>query len=163
MGWNIFHTWQLNDRNRFLEGMYSMLAGGYSQQTFSVCEERGGMLATTNWIPAVLHLRNAVIDDEVRDGELHMLRICPLAWLKTDSQAQFVNMPTYYGPVTLKAGLKDGGKTLQVFFSGKLRRNPGRIVLHIPPVPGLSKVVVNGKPVAWDRATRRTLVRPAAM
>ncbi len=161
--WNIFHSWQLNDRNRFLEGMYSMLAGGYSQQTFSACEERGGMLATTNWIPAVLHLRNAVIDDEIREDELHLLRICPLAWLRTDSQAQFVNMPTCYGPVTLKASLKDGGKTLQVFLSAKLRSNPHRIVLHIPPVPGLSKVVVNGKPVAWDRAARRTLVPPAAL
>ncbi len=156
--WNIFHSWELADRERFLEGMYALLTGGYSQQTFSVCEERGGMLAATNWIPAVLHLRNAVVDDQIRENELHLLRLCPLAWLSTKRQARFVNMPTYYGPVTLKASLKDGGKTLQVFFTSKFRRKPGRIVLHVPPLPGIETVLLNGKPVKWSSKTRFVVI-----
>jgi hypothetical protein len=117
--WNIFHSWQKGDRQRFLEGMYAMATGGYSQQTFSACEERGGMLATTNWLPTIWHLRNSVIDDQIADGELHLLRLVPLAWLKPDREAKFVNMPTNYGPVTLKAKLGADGKTLNVTFSNK--------------------------------------------
>ncbi len=158
--WNIFSNWRLNDRHRFLEGMYSMMAGGYSQQTFSACEERGGMLATTNWIPTILHLRNAVVDDEVRDGELRLLRICPLAWLKTDQESQFLNMPTYYGPVDLKVRLTGGGRTLAVSYVSRFRKAPERVVLHIPPVPGLKSVTLNGKTLKWDGKATQIVIAP---
>lgn len=153
--WNIFHSWELGDRARFLEGMYSLMTGGYSQQTFSVCEERGGMLSATNWIPTVLHLRNAVVDDQIRENELHLLRMCPLAWLSPNRLARFENMPTVFGPVTLKVSLGDSGRSLQVSFSNKFRSAPGRIVLHVPPVRGLKSVVLNGKPVKWAVGTRK--------
>lgn len=39
--WNIFHSWQTGDRPHYLEGMYSLFAGAYSRQTYSVCETRG--------------------------------------------------------------------------------------------------------------------------
>lgn len=159
--WNIFHTWQLNDRNSYLEGMYSMLAGGYSQQTFSACEERGGMLATTNWIPTILHLRNAVIDDEIAEGELHLLRICPVAWLKPQKPSRFQNMPTVYGPVSLTAVLDATGRSLRVTFESSFRKKPGRVVLHVPPVQGLKTVVVNGKPVRWSEKRRKVVISPA--
>ena len=39
----VFHSWQLGDRARFLEGMYSLFAGAMSRQTRISCETRGGI------------------------------------------------------------------------------------------------------------------------
>ena len=105
------NSWRTGNREKFLEGLYSLLASGYSQQTFSVCEERGGMLSATHWMPTILHLRNAVVDDQLQAGELHLLRMMPLAWLDTKQESVFEKMPTMYGPVTVKVKLADGGKT----------------------------------------------------
>jgi hypothetical protein len=157
--WNIFHTWQTADRNKFLEGMYAMLTGGYSQQTYSACEERGGMLATTHWMPTIWHARNSVIDDQIADDELHLLRLVPLAWLTSEDEAQFRNMPTVYGPVTLTAKLDGSGKTLNVTFEDKFRKAPKRVLLHIPPVKGLKSVTLNGRPVKWDGKSEEVVVR----
>lgn len=148
--WNIFHSWRTRDRQKFLEGVYSMMTGGYSQQTFSACEERGGMLAATNWLPTILHLRNAVVDDEIREDELHLLRLVPLAWLTTEREARFEKMPTRYGPVTLRAGLDGNGGVLDVHYTADYRSRPGRVVLHVPPVEGLKRVRLNGRTLDWD-------------
>lgn len=148
--WNIFHSWQLGDRQHFLEGMYSLFAGGLSQQTYTVCESRGGITSNILWAPAVLHARMAVIDDQITPKELHLLRLCPLAWLRTDRKSRFEGMPTIFGPVSLVAGLGSDGKTLQVTFRDKFRKKPARIVLHVPPVPGLKKVTLNGGDLKWN-------------
>ena len=148
--WNIFHSWQLGDRQHFLEGMYSQFAGGMSQQTYTVCESRGGITSNILWIPVVYHARLAVIDDQIERDELHLLRLCPLAWLRADRESKFQNMPTVFGPVSLRAKLGASGAELQVSFEGKFRRKPARVVLHVPPVHGLKKISINGKPVHWD-------------
>jgi len=148
--WNIFHTWQLGDRQRFLEGMYSQFAGALSQQTFSVCESRGGQCASIFWTPTVYFARLSVIDDQIRDNELHLLRLVPLAWLTTDREAIFDNMPTEFGPVSLRVKLGARGDELQVAFTDRFRERPGKVVLHVPPVEGLKRIVVNGKPARWD-------------
>jgi hypothetical protein len=143
--WNIFHSWQLGDRQKFLEGMYSLFTGAYSRQTYSVCEMRGGVAAAVHWLPSVLLARLSVIDDQIVENELHLLRLAPLAWMRSDRPARFEKIPTYYGPVDLTMQLAEKGKTLDVRFSGKFHHSPERIVLHTPPVPGLSKIRVNGK------------------
>ena len=143
--WNVFHSWQLGDREKFLEGMYSLFAGGLSRKTFISCETRGGITGNVFAAPLAIYLaRLAVIDDELVDGELHLLRMMPLAWLKSDQLAFFENMPTEFGPVTLTAKLSPDGKTLAVAFKPKFRQPPCRVVLHVPPVSGLRAVTVNG-------------------
>jgi hypothetical protein len=37
------------------------------------------------------------------------------------------------------------GKTLDVSFLGHWREKPKTIIVHAPPIPGLSKIVINGK------------------
>ncbi|MBA3480904.1 MAG: hypothetical protein H0T51_03720, partial [Pirellulales bacterium] len=39
---NVLCSWQSGDRERFIEGIYGLLAGALSQQTFSGCEHRHG-------------------------------------------------------------------------------------------------------------------------
>ncbi len=143
---NAFHSWQLGDRAHYLEAMYSILIGAVSQNTYISCEHRHGMQGTQFAFPVGFWLaRNAVIDDLISEGDLHLLRFCPLAWLRSDRPARFLRMPTEFGPVDLTAQLSADGKTLEVTFSGDWRERPGKVVLHIPPVPGLKKVSVNGK------------------
>lgn len=147
--WNVFHSWQLGDRPRFLEGLYGLLTGAISDQTTIACEHRHGMygnLCTTGLITWLL--RHAVLDDSLRDGELRLLRMCPLAWLSASELTIFERMPTVYGPVDLRFGLSESGHELEVSLRGHWRRPPERIVLHVPPLPSLRRVVVNGDPYA---------------
>ena len=102
--------------------------------------------------------RLAVIDDQIRDGELHLMRLMPLAWLR-EGGARFLNMPTCYGPASLEAGLSDRGKQLNVRFTSSFSEKPSRTVLHIPPVKGLEAVTLNGKPLKWTSGTDRIVIQ----
>jgi hypothetical protein len=143
--WNIFHSWQSGDRQRFLEGMYSLFAGAYSRQTYSVCEMRGGIAAAVHWLPSVYLARLAVIDDQIKEDELHLLRLTPAAWIREDRPARFLKIPTCYGPIDLTVQLVDKGRTLDIKFSGNYHHQPRRVIMHVPPLQGLSTTKVNGK------------------
>jgi len=161
--WNVFHTHQLGDRRRFLEGMYSLLTGAISRQTFVSCETRDGITATVFANPLAIYLaRLAVIDDELERGKLHLLRLVPRAWLSDSQQTVFQNMPTEFGPVTLKWMLRDAGRTLDLTCTARFRRRPDAIVLHVPPLPDLKKVVINNESVS-ARAGQQFLLRPESL
>ena len=144
--WNIFHSWQLADRYRYLEGMYSLLVGAMSPQTYVGCEHRHGIYGLVLPSPLVVNLvRLSVIDDVIQEDELHLLRLVPKAWLRTDYETKFENMPTEFGPVTITFKLIGHGKVLDVSYGPKFRHQPKKIVLHVPPLVGLTKVVINGR------------------
>jgi hypothetical protein len=116
-----------------------------SQQTYSACEHRHGIQATQCPTYFGFYLaRLAVIDDELADGELHLLRLCPLAWLSSEQDTVFERMPTLYGEANLRFRLAGDSKTLAVTFSGKWRSAPPRVVLHVPPLP-IERISLNGK------------------
>ncbi|HIJ72746.1 MAG TPA: hypothetical protein HPP83_01475 [Candidatus Hydrogenedentes bacterium] len=143
--WNVFHSHQTGDRARFLEGMYSLFAGQISRRTFTACETRGGTYGTIFGALPVYLARLAVIDDQIEEDAIHLLRMMPLAWLRTECEAAFENMPTEFGPITLRARLDDRGNRLRVTFEPQFRETPNRVMVHIPPLAGLSSVTVNGK------------------
>lgn len=146
--WNVFHNWQLGDRVHFLEGMYSLFAGALSRQTWTSCETRGGITGNVFASPLGIYLaRLAVIDDQLRDGELHLLRLTPLAWLKPGDKCRFDKLPTEFGPVTLHTRVSKDGKTLTINWRPYFRAQPKKVILHIPPMPGLETVLVNGDAV----------------
>ena len=80
--WVFFHSWQLGDRAKFLEGMYSLFAGASSRQTYTVCETRGGITGVTPCLPGVWLARLAVVDDQIRRGRAAPAAAVPLAWLR---------------------------------------------------------------------------------
>ena len=157
--WVFFHSWQLGDREKFLEGMYSLFAGASSQQTYTVCETRGGITAVTPCLPGVWLARLAVVDDQIQEDELHLLRLMPLAWLRTDKEARFENIPTEYGVVSVKAGLSSDGRELNVTFAPNYRSVPSRTVLHVPPVKGLAAIRLNDQSLAWDGKQESILLK----
>ncbi len=148
--WNVFHSWQSGDRQRYLEGMYSVFAGGVSRQTRVSCETRGGITGNVFAAPLAIYLaRLAVIDDQLKCDELHLLRMMPLAWLVPDRRAIFRHIPTEHGPVTVETQLSSDSRTLDVVYQPALRSPVSKVWLHVPPVPGLRLAKVNGK-IVWS-------------
>ena len=146
--WNVFHSRQLGNREKFLEGMYSLFAGSMSQQTRISCETRGGITGNVFAAPLAIYLaRIALIDDECQANQLHLLRFAPLAWLKPGDEGIYDRVPTIYGPVSLRTRVSKDGTTLDVTYQAKFRVVPKKVVLLIPPMPGLKTVKVNGKKV----------------
>lgn len=144
--WNILHSWQLGNRTSFLEGVYSLLAGSISKQTFSACEHRHGIQSTQcATYMAFYCLRLSVIDDEVAEGELHLLRLCPQAWITQEEEAIFEDMPTLYGRVTLRFRLSDDKRSLHVTFRPVWHQAQPKVVLHTTAMAGVDEIIVNGK------------------
>ena len=142
---NILASWKSGDRARFLEGMYALLAGSLSQQTFSGCEHRHGIYGISAPGALMFHaMRLSVVDDALEPEAVHLLRLAPLAWASRERRTRFEKMPTEYGPVDLSFGLSPDGESLDVSFAPRWRRKPAKLVLHVPPVPGLKRVVVDG-------------------
>jgi hypothetical protein len=144
--WNVFHAWQEGDREKFLEGMYSLLAGSVSRRTSIGCEHRGGVSGTLFSLPLPIELvRLSVIDDQLEPDCLHLLRMVPLAWLRDDRSTAFERVPTEFGPVTLQFRLAADGRRLHVTFEPQFRHRPTRVGLHVPPQPGLREIVVGDR------------------
>lgn len=141
---NLFHTHQAGDRFRFLEGMYSMLTGAHSRQTYVACETRGGITGIAGHI-GIYAIRLCVVDDLVEPDTLHLLRLVPMAWLKAGREVRFGSIPTVFGPVTVIFQLSQDGKSLRVDHEEQFHHPPRRVVIHAPPLPELSEMVVNGK------------------
>jgi len=144
--WNIVNSWKTGDRERFLEGLYSLFTGAISPQTFINCEHRNAMYGNVFVAPLMTWcLRQSVIDDQLTDNELHLLRLVPQAWISAREETVFENMPTEYGPVNLRFRNSADGKTLEISFSANWRQKPSKIVFHPPPLEGLKAIIINGK------------------
>ena len=116
--WNLFHSHQSADREKYIEGMYSLFAGGISRQTYTSCEARGGITGTLFTVSLASYLaRLAVIDDEIKDDELHLLRLVPKAWLCSDRETVFEQdanrIRTGFVTVPSLAGRQDAESQLQ--------------------------------------------------
>ena len=156
--WNVYHSWQLGDRSRYLEGMYSLLAGALSRQTYISCETRHGIYGNIFASPLLVDLvRLAVIDDRIAENELHLLRLAPLAWLKPDFETRFEKMPTEFGPVTISFKLGRQGKALELSYLPGFRQRPQKVVLHVPDLPGLKRLTLNGSPLRVEPGGEVTL------
>ena len=143
--WNVFHSWQQGYRDLFLEGMYSLFAGAVSRKTFISCETRGGITGNVFAAPLAIWLaRLSVVDDEIEEGALHLLRLMPAAWLGARQTAAFEAMPTAYGPVSLRTQVSEMGDSLDVAFSPSFRFQSPKVMLHVPPLTGLKCISVNG-------------------
>jgi len=151
--WNIVNSAKSGDRQRFLEGMYSLFTGAISNQTYINGEHRNAMYGTLFVAPLMTWcMRQAIIDDELVEDELHLLRLVPLAWLSQEEETIFENMPTIYGPVDLRFKLsKSNTPTLEVSLKGRWRTKAPRMILHTPPLDGLGGIRINDKDVLMDK------------
>ena len=108
--WNIVNSWRTGDRRHFLEGMYALFTGAISNQTYINCEHRNAMYGTVFVAPLMTWcLRQSVIDDQYAPGDLHLLRLVPLAWVSSEQETAFENMPTSTAPATSRGGSRRTG------------------------------------------------------
>ncbi len=140
---NLFHTHQLGDRMKYLEGMYSMITGAHSRKTYISCETRGGITGLCGHI-GIYTIRLAVVDDLVDPDELHLLRLTPKAWIRSDRPTRFENIPTLFGPVSVRFQLGENGSTLRVETESRYHHPPQRVRLHVPPIDSIETIVYNG-------------------
>jgi hypothetical protein len=125
--------------------MYSLFTAAVSQQTFSGSEHRTGIADQMEPIDMGFSLaRLALIDDEIKPQELHLLRLCPLAWVSADEETVCDNMPTIYGPVSLHFKKSASGNSLDIIFRGEWREKPKKVVIHVPPDSAIRRINVNG-------------------
>ncbi|HTL15717.1 MAG TPA: hypothetical protein VL793_00690, partial [Patescibacteria group bacterium] len=73
----------------------------------------------------------------------------PLAWLAPGGKGVFRSIPTEHGPLSLTTRLSTDSQKLMIEFEPRFRREFSRVWLHIPPVPGLKEVRLNGQKV-WS-------------
>jgi len=139
--WNVFHSYQLGDREQFTQGLYGVFAAGASRQNFVACETRDAVFGNvfTHGL-ALMLMRMAVIDEEGDD--LHLLRMAPQAFFK-DGGFDWRNVPTWFGDLSI-AGRYDGD-TLHITYQPPARETPKRTLLHLPPLEA-KQVLINGKP-----------------
>jgi hypothetical protein len=119
-------------------------------------------MAFPKFTPALLPLylaRLSVIDDQIKENELHLLRLIPLAWVQTAKETKFENMPTEFGPATVRVKLSKDKKKLQVIFKEKFWEQPKRIILHVPPLKGLRQITLNNKNVDWDSKSENVIIK----
>lgn len=145
--WNLSHSWQSGDREKYLEGIYSLFVAGMSPQTYISNEHRHGMQGQLSSSGLVMwHLLKGVVDDALEENELHLLRLCPLAWLTEERDTSFLKLPTEHGQVDLAFRLADDKRRLNVTFTPRWRwGTPPKVVLHVPAVTGLRTVRINGR------------------
>jgi hypothetical protein len=126
--------------------MYALFTGAISPQTYINCEHRNNMYGTVFVAPLMTWcMRQAVVDDQLEEGKLHLLRLCPTSWATSAEDTVFENMPTEYGPVDMRWRLSEDGKSLDLKFLHNWRNPPAEVVLHTPPVPGLESITVNAR------------------
>jgi len=146
--WNVYHSLNEGNRDRFLEGLYSVLVGGLSTKTYSGCETRGGVkgLSCPFALAFDLALRS-VVDDQLEPDALHLLRLVPPDWIAAEEEFKFGRLATEFGPVSLHVHRK-GSALLDVAFEGARRSVPQTAYLHIPPLEGLTTLRFNGQEIA---------------
>ncbi|MBI4027056.1 MAG: hypothetical protein HY360_18875 [Verrucomicrobia bacterium] len=143
--WNLFHTFDLGDRERFSMGLYSLFAAGACRRNFVSCETREGVSGNcfTHGL-ALMLLRMSVVHEEA--DALHLLRMTPLRFFR-EGGFEWKNVATWFGEISIAAHYDDASKTLQVRYRKPSRSKPGRTILHLPSWDGISRVILNGKPL----------------
>jgi hypothetical protein len=66
-------------------------------------------------------------------------------WITREQETVFENMPTLYGPVTLRFRLSADKRRVDIQFHPRWRDAAPKVVLHTSAMPGVTHVVVNGK------------------
>ena len=66
------------------------MAGALSRQTYISCETRHGIYGNIFASPLLVdQIRLAVVDDVIENDAIHLLRVVPKAWLRSDYLTRF--------------------------------------------------------------------------
>jgi len=66
-----------------------------------------------------------------RGNDLHLLEGMPAAWAKAGAVNRLTDMPTEFGPMSLRLGVSDDGRTARLCLDPPARTRPKHIFLHV--------------------------------
>jgi hypothetical protein len=147
--WNIYLRFLRGERERFLEGVYSLAAGSVTRKFLGGVEHRNGIQAvpTTN---AVLdsHLRNMLVFEDQSGQGIDLLRNSPIAWLGPEKRIRVQRAETYFGPLSYTV-LSTGARIeADIETPSRMPMEWIRLWLNQPEGKALRSVTIDGKPVA---------------
>jgi hypothetical protein len=144
--WNIYLRFLRGEREKFLEGLYSLAAGSVTRKFLGGVEHRNGIqaLPVTN---AVFdnHLRNLLVFEDESGQGIDLLRNSPVAWLRPQKQIRVERAETYLGPISYK--VVSFGDRIEAEIETPSRMPPQRIRLWLnhPEGRALRAVTINGR------------------
>jgi hypothetical protein len=147
--WNVYLRFLRGEREKFLEGFYSLAAGSVTRKFLGGVEHRNGIqaLPVTN---AVIdsHLRNMLVFENEDGQGIDLLRNSPTAWLRPEKRVRVERAETYFGPMSYR--LTSFGARVEAVIESPSRTPPRyiRLWLNHPEGKPLSGATVNGVPVA---------------
>jgi hypothetical protein len=160
--WNIHLRFLRGEREKFLEGVYSLAAGSVTRRYLGGYEHRNGIQALPVTNSALdTHLRNMlVIEDEGGQG-LELLRNSPSAWLRPEKRIRVDRAQTWFGPLNFR--VTSSAARVEAEIETPARKAPQwiRIYLNHPEGKALRSVTVNGAPVAPAAANSVDIRNPA--
>lgn len=143
--WNIFHSLQIEDREKFTTGLYSLFAAGASRQNFVSCETINGVSGNCfSHILAFILTRLCVIQENEKD--LHLLKMVLLAFL-ADGGFRWKNVATYFGDISISAKFQD--KRLFIDYKSPDRISPQNTFFYIPPA-NVKEIHINSKKMKYS-------------
>ena len=146
--WNIPLRFLRNERQKYLEGFYSLCAGSVSRKFRGGSETRDGV----QWLPVMNsvinnHLRNMLVFEDESARGLHLLRNSPSRWLEPGKKVRVERAETYFGPVSYTVETLE--KRLIADIESPQRETVEWIRMHLdlPQERKLFRATVNGSPV----------------
>lgn len=146
--WNIFLRYFRGEREKFLEGFYSMAAGSVTRKYLGGVEHRNGIQATPSTNAMIdTHLRNMLVFEDESGAGIDLLRNSPSAWLGSQKQIRVERAETYFGPLSYR--VNSFGSRVEAEIEAPSRMTPQwiRLWLYHPEGKSLSSVTVNGAAV----------------
>jgi len=147
--WNIYLRFLRNEREKFLEGFYSLCAGAVSRKFLGGVESRDGIQALPVMNAVIAnHLRNMLIFEDEGSRGIHLLRNSPGSWLRAGKQIRVERAETYFGRMGYKVSSLGEQIEAEIESPSRERLDWVRLHLHHPegrPIRGAS---VNGMAVS---------------
>ena len=101
--------------------------------------------------PAIYATRLAVVDNQIQEGELASLAH-GAAGVVADRPPDAVREHADRVRSRFPSGSSSAPmpETLEIAYDAAYRQTPRHVYIHVPPLRGLSRVTVNGKPPIWN-------------
>lgn len=147
--WNIPLRFLRGEREKFLEGFYSLSAGSVSRRFLGSVEHRDGIQGMPAGNAVInTHLRNMLVFENPDGRTLELLRNAPGSWLEEEKEVVVEEAPTYFGPISYR--VKTSAEEVAITVDPPSRQTPDllRIYVHEPQERPIRELRVNGQPAS---------------
>ncbi len=151
------------EQEEAIDGFYSFLLHSTSTHSFPDSVQYQTKEAQGDHLPhlkaAALYvttLRNMLVREE---GEnLHIFSAVPSAWLEPGKTIRFENVPTRFGRISVSATAEED--LIMINLTRPDRRDPERVLIHLPPNLGITEVGTCGNGSSLKMAMARDIFIP---